>query len=160
MIDLNLFIACPGPDGFGYICEQMAYPGLQPVITEAGPFSSPSSYVGPIDIGFPFSYYGNEYEEVYIASNGIITFSDPGVTPFGTENGGELPAGCDPNDCSETMYIFYISFFIQMFIYLGLLPTGLAYNLTFLEESTTGHLEMATVKNLWWNTVMCPWMSE
>ena len=33
-----------------------------------------NSYAGPIDIGFNFPFYGSEYSDLYICSNGLITF--------------------------------------------------------------------------------------
>lgn len=34
------------------------------------------NYVGPFDIGFSFEYYGTEYVEFWVGSNGIIGFGD------------------------------------------------------------------------------------
>ncbi|CAN2046882.1 serine protease [Candidatus Magnetomoraceae bacterium gMMP-1] len=70
-----------GPDNFGYIWTDSDEEG-GPVfdwidISDSGALATGSkddNYVGPFSIGFPFCYYGNEYTEFYIASNGYIGF--------------------------------------------------------------------------------------
>ncbi|MCK4460592.1 MAG: hypothetical protein KAW46_02250, partial [candidate division Zixibacteria bacterium] len=37
------------------------------------------NYVGPLDLGFDFPFYGNLYSYIYIGSNGVIGFSPTGM---------------------------------------------------------------------------------
>ncbi len=50
--------------------------------------------LGPFDIGFTFPYYENGYDQLYIGSNGIISF---GAGWSSRQNTG-LPNGNNPND--------------------------------------------------------------
>lgn len=44
--------------------------------TPSGSFpAKDEGYAGPISIGFPFDFYGNEKTELYVATNGIILFT-------------------------------------------------------------------------------------
>jgi hypothetical protein len=46
--------------------------------------------IGPIPIGFNFTYYWNTYNEVYIGSNGYIMFGRGDVLASGTYDGNYL----------------------------------------------------------------------
>jgi hypothetical protein len=86
-----------GPDDYGYVwidSDQPHGPSFNWVdISGVGtPVSlGDDSYAGPIEIGFSFPFYGNTYSEIYICSNGLITFggytiaysnsSIPSITP-------------------------------------------------------------------------------
>ena len=50
--------------------------------------------MGPISIGFNFPFYGNEYSDLYICSNGLITF---GAGSGAFEN-AEIPNAGSPNN--------------------------------------------------------------
>lgn len=52
------------------------------------------SYVGPIDIGFTFPFYGDEHSEFYICSNGLITFG----TGSAVYNNTHIPGSGFPNN--------------------------------------------------------------
>jgi len=52
-------------------------------------------YSGPIDIGFSFMFYENQYNQFYVSSNGFITFSPVTTTTFANQ---ELPDPLAPND--------------------------------------------------------------
>lgn len=56
------------------------------------------NFVGPFPIGFSFDFFGNSYTEVYIGSNGWISFdgTDPGATANRTNE--SLPDVSTPND--------------------------------------------------------------
>ncbi len=51
--------------------------------------------VGPLALGFDFPFYGTNYSEVYIGSNGIIGFSGPGMA---SRIGTPLPNANTPNN--------------------------------------------------------------
>lgn len=48
---------------------------------------------GPVDIGFPFTFYGVKYSQVYISKYGYLTFNDGpeiaycNIQPIGTKGG-------------------------------------------------------------------------
>jgi len=50
-------------------------------------------YVGPIELGFPFPFYGQVYTQVYLAANGYLSFSPP-PADFGS---GSIPDATVPN---------------------------------------------------------------
>lgn len=50
-------------------------------------------YVGPIDLGFAFPFYGRVYTQVYLAANGYLSFNPP-PADFGS---GSIPDGTEPN---------------------------------------------------------------
>jgi len=56
---------------------------------------SDDSVIGPIDLGFPFRFFGQEYTQYWISSNGWIAFADPmGEDASFNE---EIPAADAPN---------------------------------------------------------------
>ncbi len=79
----------PGPDDFGYTGIEIPYSFTD--ISGTGTFVSLSDdqVSGAIPIGFTFNFYGVDYTEVYISSNGFITFS-PGMDD-GCCTGGAIP---------------------------------------------------------------------
>lgn len=56
------------------------------------------NFIGPFPIGFSFNFFGNDYTEFYIGSNGWISFnnSDPGAAAG--RNNTALPTAGAPND--------------------------------------------------------------
>lgn len=76
-----------GPDGFGYTLKDSTEKGMPEfqwtdistsrtahwLTGKDGSYDD--SVFGPIAIGFSFHYYGNEYKELYISANGLISFS-------------------------------------------------------------------------------------
>ncbi|MBZ0265746.1 T9SS type A sorting domain-containing protein [bacterium] len=52
-------------------------------------------YTGPFDIGFEFPFYGINYSEFYVGSNGMIGFSTAGMANIGNQN---LPHPARPNN--------------------------------------------------------------
>jgi hypothetical protein len=89
-----------GPDAFGYVwadSDEPTGPTFEWVdITGTGTavYLSDDGYVGPISIGFDFPYYENSYNELYIGSNGVLTFGDGSTSRINTA----LPAATTPND--------------------------------------------------------------
>lgn len=69
-----------GPDIFGHKWIDSDEPGGPPVswIDISGPgtavYLTDDDYAGPISIGFNFSFYENSYSQLYIGSNGFISF--------------------------------------------------------------------------------------
>jgi len=89
-----------GHDNYGYTwidSDQPHGPSFEWVdITGVGtPVSlGDDSYVGPIDIGFDFAFYGDNYAGLYICSNGLITFGAGSAAYTNTE----IPNSDPPNN--------------------------------------------------------------
>jgi len=76
----NVDKSAGGPDDFGYVWVDSDEPD-GPVyswidISSEGTEITPGDddFEGPVAIGFDFPFYGNTYNQVYIGSNGILTF--------------------------------------------------------------------------------------
>jgi len=111
-----------GPDAFGYIWEDSNAPAPQvvPSWTEIQATGTPVSnfsdtndgFAGPLPLGFAFEFYGTGYTDVYIGTNGYLTFGagdatvpialpsgalpDNVIMPFGADlfpGGAVAPAG-------------------------------------------------------------------
>jgi hypothetical protein len=86
-----------GPDNFGYTCEDTdTYGGpsyhwteISGTGTEILP-SSDDSWVGNIDLGFFFNYYGTDYSQIAIGNNGIL-FSGVGTSQYINQPIGQTP---------------------------------------------------------------------
>jgi len=89
-----------GPDSFGHVwidSDQPHGPSFNWV--DISGIGTPvnlnnNSYAGPIDIGFEFPFYENSYTELYICSNGLLTFVN-GTTDFSND---PIPNSNQPNN--------------------------------------------------------------
>lgn len=82
--------------GEGYSNGSVAY---SPIPIAAGTTVSGLSddnVVGALPIGFTFNFFGTDYTNFYIGSNGFITFSSG--MPSGCCSGQNLPNGSNPNN--------------------------------------------------------------
>jgi hypothetical protein len=92
-----------GPDGFGYHWKDseapegpsFAYLDISSSGTAVNGLSD-DNYVGPFPIGFSFNFYGNDYTEFYIASNGFIGF-DPTSGGYNAFTNRQIPSDLPPN---------------------------------------------------------------
>jgi hypothetical protein len=82
----------PGPDDFGYTAQNIPF-NLRDVSTSGTQVSLKDDEVSDaIPLGFSFNFYGKDYTEVFISSNGFLTFTedtDPGCCqrlPLPTED--------------------------------------------------------------------------
>jgi hypothetical protein len=90
-----------GPDASGNNWVDSDDPGgpaftwvdLRSVGTPAG-ISGDNGYVGPIDLGITFPFYGTNYSSVYISANGLLTFSAGSSTSANTA----IPNSATPNN--------------------------------------------------------------
>ncbi|MBF0225936.1 MAG: hypothetical protein HQK76_10815 [Desulfobacterales bacterium] len=74
-----------GPDSFGYVYVDNEESGQEPfewdtlkkeTYYEGEMIKMPEDQISPaIPLGFTFNFYGKSYNQVYIVSNGFITFS-------------------------------------------------------------------------------------
>ena len=90
-------VSFPGPDAFGYKGSEIAN-NLRN-ISASGTFLSlgDDEVSGAISLGFNFDFYGNTYSQVYVSSNGFLTFN-PG-SDDGCCSGPSLPDGnSDPSN--------------------------------------------------------------
>ena len=68
-----------GPDAFGYVADDSASFDFQNIsVTGVNVNAGDETTHGPISLGFTFRFYGNPYSEVYLSSNGWISFTVPG----------------------------------------------------------------------------------
>lgn len=63
---------CPGPDAYGYRCESGA--GYAYIDATNDTMLYMDDGVVPLDIPFPFQFYGSSYQQLFISSNGNIQF--------------------------------------------------------------------------------------
>jgi YVTN family beta-propeller protein len=92
-----------GPDQFGYTFRDSNEPGGPSYTWEEisttgaqvqGWTSYDDGYAGPIPIGFTFNYYGVDYTELFVGTNGFVSFGQG----FGAIPGGALPQTYEPNN--------------------------------------------------------------
>ncbi len=86
----------PGPDKFGYLAYEIDsnLRGISPKEILEG--LGDDTVIGGIPLPFPFIFYGNPYNKVFISSNGFITFNDD---PEDGYNGGDsIPNMLSPNN--------------------------------------------------------------
>ncbi|WP_392562466.1 Ig-like domain-containing protein [Orbus sturtevantii] len=55
-------------------------------------------YAGPFPVGFAFNYYGNNFSQFYVTTNGLVQFSNP-TTAFRNY--------CLPASFNNTLYVFW-----------------------------------------------------
>ena len=94
--------AWPGPDGFGYSGQTVAYSWIE--ISSSGTVISgltDDNYLGPFPIGFTFNFYGTAFTDFYAASNGYITLG-AGVSDL--SNDCPLPNNNTPNNMIALMW--------------------------------------------------------
>jgi hypothetical protein len=98
---LTIVLVQGGPDAGGYFWSTSDADGA--VEYEWVTIENPTvvtgltddSVVGPFEIGFPWTHYGNEYTQVHIASNGSIGFNPTGMGGLGNTT---YPTAATPND--------------------------------------------------------------
>jgi uncharacterized repeat protein (TIGR01451 family) len=94
-------LAVGGPDAFGYTyrdsaqADGPAYDWVELAYSGTSVFLDDDNYDGPFPIGFAFNFYGNDYTEFYIQSNGVLNFDDLYIT-LGNEC--PLPVSGDYNN--------------------------------------------------------------
>lgn len=71
-------LATGGPDLFGYTWDDaQTYSWIDISATGADTgFVGDDAFTGPISIGFNFPFYEKEYSQIYVSSNGILTFGE------------------------------------------------------------------------------------
>ncbi len=74
-----------------------------PFAPEAIPSIAPSNltddgYLDHVPLGFTFNFYGNEYSEVAVYSNGLVMFGPAVRDPLGFYRGDLIPFSANPNN--------------------------------------------------------------
>ncbi len=87
-----------GPDAFGYSWydsneEEVSYNWTEISLSGTEVSLSDDDNVGPFELGFPFYFYGNEYNAIRISSNGFASFTSTS-TSFSNQ---PIPSTDDPN---------------------------------------------------------------
>lgn len=91
-----------GPDNFGYYWIDSDEPGgpafswvdIASTGTDVISQMDDDNYIGPIDIGFDFKFYGQLYNQLYIGSNGIVGFAE---TDMDSRSNTPIPNNATPN---------------------------------------------------------------
>ncbi|MCB1045935.1 MAG: hypothetical protein KDC10_01940, partial [Calditrichaeota bacterium] len=96
---LTIVLVQGGPDGGGYFWSTTDADGVVEYdwVTIDNPTTATltdDSSAGPFEIGFPWTHYGMEYTQVYIASNGSIGFDPTGLNSLANQ---QLPNVATPN---------------------------------------------------------------
>ncbi|MBN1660144.1 MAG: carboxypeptidase regulatory-like domain-containing protein [Anaerolineae bacterium] len=95
--------ASGGPDGFGYTFVDSNEPGGPVYAWEeisgsgalvTGWTSMDDGYAGPIPLGFSIDYYGSSYDELFVGTNGFVSFGQG----YGTIPGASPPSTSYPNN--------------------------------------------------------------
>lgn len=84
------------PNGPAYEWNDISLTGtLASTWTPTGTFDpKDEGYAGPFNFGFDFKFYGAPQTQLYITSNGFLTFSAPTANTF---TNGQLPSSSAPN---------------------------------------------------------------
>ncbi len=90
-----------GPDGFGYMWIDSDEDGgpafVWNDITSTGTLLTgltDDSFVGPVNLGISFPFYANTYSQVFVSSNGFLSFGS-GNSSLSNQN---IPSSTTPND--------------------------------------------------------------
>ena len=91
----------PGPDGFGYSGQTVSYDWEDISGSGTAVLLGDDAYDGPFGIGFTFNFYGIDYTEFYIASNGYIAF---GTGSSDLSDDCPMPNSATPNNIIALMW--------------------------------------------------------
>lgn len=87
-----------------YIWEEIYQTGTFVGVLDAWENLGPA-WTQAIDLPFSFNYYGQEYSQVYLGANGVLTFTETTVAEaFGAN--GVFPAPLEPNNVIAPMWGF------------------------------------------------------
>jgi len=85
------------PNGPAYVWNDISTTGTAVTSwTPTGSFgAADEGYAGPFSLGFPFKFYGNIKNDVYVSTNGVVTF---GAISSNIYSNGSIPSTSTPND--------------------------------------------------------------
>lgn len=117
-------------DTYGYRCRQetAAFEEANAVVPISG--DDVRGVVATIDIGFPFTFYGQTYTQAYVCTNGFIEFVGP-ATGNCTFTNVAIPATARPNGA---VYSFWDDLFVDALASIRTELKGAAPNRRFVVE--------------------------
>lgn len=75
-----------GPDTFGYWWnDNSLFNWIDARTGVQLPLTGDDNYYGPVDIGFNFRYYENNYVQLYVSTNGLISLGE-GTSPYSNQS--------------------------------------------------------------------------
>ncbi len=83
-----------GPDDFGYAVQAQAYSWVPITGTVVNFPSSDNSFAGPAPIGFSFPFFENSYTQLFLSTNGTLSFGQVMLTPINQV----IPLSAPPNN--------------------------------------------------------------
>ncbi|UCC81058.1 MAG: hypothetical protein JSW64_06790 [Candidatus Zixiibacteriota bacterium] len=89
-----------GPDGYGYTWIDSDQPhGISPVWVDISTVGTAvilgnDAFDGPFGLGFDFQFYDSSYSEIYICSNGFVSFGGGHTESYNTP----IPSGDSPDN--------------------------------------------------------------
>lgn len=85
------------PNGPQYVWNDIAATGIELTNWIAtGTFNAKDEgYAGPVQLGFPFKFYGQTKTQVYVSSNGLLVFNPPTSNIF---TNAQIPTSGEPNE--------------------------------------------------------------
>lgn len=87
--------ATGGPDEFGYTWDDaVPFTWVDVISGVETSLAGDDTFFGPVDIGFPFKFYENTYAQLYISTNGLVTFGEG--TPRSSNQ--SIPNPASPNN--------------------------------------------------------------
>ncbi len=90
--------ATGGPDAYGYSWNDAAgYSWVNLTAPNTVPLRADDDYYGPVGLGFTFRFYGEDYTQLYIDSNGFLSFSNNGRSYY-NRGKDSLPETNNPNN--------------------------------------------------------------
>jgi hypothetical protein len=77
--------SCPGPDGYGYSCADVAH-GYVAGVSDIGNHCDDCATL--VALPFPFTFYGTSYNQIRVSSNGVLQFvsNNPSYSNTGVPN--------------------------------------------------------------------------
>ncbi|MBN2148287.1 MAG: DUF11 domain-containing protein [Anaerolineales bacterium] len=80
---------------YGYTLDEVEWEWVTP--DQDTGLNTPGAFAGPFDLGFTFRYYGRAYTQLYVNTDGFISFTDGVANPFYRYN-TYLPKYTTPNN--------------------------------------------------------------
>ena len=135
------------PDAFGYRCglENTPFEEASTPTTITG-----TSGVGTIDIPFPFTFYGETYNQVYVCANGFVEFKGPSTTNCSSAN-GTIPGTTRPNGA---IYPFWDDLVVDALASIRTELKGSAPNRSFVIEFRNVHVSGNLLQRIDFNAVL------
>ena len=141
------FILPTRVDAFGYACRN------EVTAFEEASFVEPitgTSGVGTVELPFPFVFYGQSYDRVYVCANGFVEFAGPTTTNCSSAN-GTIPGTGRPNGA---IYPFWDDLVVDASASIRTELKGAAPNRRFVIEFRNVHVSGNTSQRLDFNAVL------